>query len=410
MPKAHLKGTQSVASLTVSKRRIVGALFAVLLALLTTITTDRASALFSDTGAVQTTFASTAAVELRFVGVAAGEGYSLGWTADGNLYAWGSNAQGQLGLGDRTARLQPTLIPFPPGTQIVEASAGIDMTIALTSTGVVYTWGNRDVTAGTDRPEIVPSLSALGVTGVSAGGYFFLAWTSSGQLYSWGNNGSGRLGRAGTGNDNTPARVTAQSLNSRVVVGADAGRAMGAAWVSGTTGTTRVSFWGDLFGSTTGQSGLGLPEGQSVQGLNVGSRYAFVWTSNGELYGGNTNSLSRVAGTTSSFIVGAEVSVPSAGALSYFAWDQNGALLAWGLNSSGQLGLGDVADRASPTSVSLPPGASVSSLNVGSNHSLFAGSNGAFSSAGSNAQGALGDNTTVPRNTFSVPVIILRWP
>lgn len=413
MRATHLTYPHKAQAPRTSMRGRKSLVFAVLLLLLSVFAADRASALFADTGSVQTSFASAPAIALRFIGVEAGEGYSLGWTADGNLYAWGANGAGQLGLGDRVARLQPTLVPFPAGTHIVSASAGINMTIALSSTGDVYTWGNQDVTAGTDSPAVVPSLSTLGVTGVSAGGFFFVAWTTSGELYSWGNNGSGRLGRVGangSGNDNTPARVTAQSLNTRSVIGADAGRAMGAAWVSGTTGTTRVTFWGDLFGTAAGQSALGLPEGQSIQGVNTGTRYAFAWTSNGELYGGNTNSLSQVAGTAGSFIVGAEVSVPSTGSLSFFAWDQNGALLAWGLNTSGQLGLGDNADRASPTPVGLPPGASVSSLDAGSNHSLFAGTNGAFSSAGNNAQGALGDDSTTPRNTFSTPVVILRWP
>ncbi len=32
---------------------------------------------------------------------------------DGSLWAWGYNNHGQLGLGDTTDRLSPTLVPFP---------------------------------------------------------------------------------------------------------------------------------------------------------------------------------------------------------------------------------------------------------------------------------------------------------
>ncbi|MFH1596882.1 MAG: hypothetical protein ABIG94_11055, partial [Pseudomonadota bacterium] len=48
-----------------------------------------------------------------WVAVAAGSYHSLGRRADGALYAWGYNNYGQLGLGDIAKRKTPTRVPFP---------------------------------------------------------------------------------------------------------------------------------------------------------------------------------------------------------------------------------------------------------------------------------------------------------
>lgn len=44
--------------------------------------------------------------------VDAGANHAIVLCEDGNLYAWGSNVYGQLGMGDNTVRTLPTLVPF----------------------------------------------------------------------------------------------------------------------------------------------------------------------------------------------------------------------------------------------------------------------------------------------------------
>ena len=46
-----------------------------------------------------------------FVSVAAGSAHSLALKRDGSLWGWGSNYNGQLGLGDAEDRRRPTRIP-----------------------------------------------------------------------------------------------------------------------------------------------------------------------------------------------------------------------------------------------------------------------------------------------------------
>jgi alpha-tubulin suppressor-like RCC1 family protein len=45
------------------------------------------------------------------VAVASGILHSLGFKSDGNLWAWGRNNLGALGLGDNNNRLSPVQVP-----------------------------------------------------------------------------------------------------------------------------------------------------------------------------------------------------------------------------------------------------------------------------------------------------------
>ncbi|MGH4022261.1 MAG: RCC1 domain-containing protein [Pseudonocardiaceae bacterium] len=74
-----------------------------------------------------------------------------------------------------------------------------------------------------------------------------------------------------------------------------------------------------------------------------------------------------------------------------------GTLLAWGRNSSGQLGDGTTTDRALPTPV--PNLTGVTALAEGSGHTLAVLSNGTVRAWGDNGNGELGDGTKTGRST-----------
>ncbi|XP_064637403.1 E3 ubiquitin-protein ligase MYCBP2-like isoform X3 [Lineus longissimus] len=58
---------------------------------------------------------------------------------NGDVYTFGSNQYGQLGLGDTTTRGTPTLVPL--NTKVVQVVAGSSHTVVLTSSGMIYTFG-----------------------------------------------------------------------------------------------------------------------------------------------------------------------------------------------------------------------------------------------------------------------------
>lgn len=67
-------------------------------------------------------------------------------TTDGQVYTFGSNSYGQLGVGDLSSRGSPTLVKITSTDNIVMVAAGSHHTVVLTSDGDVLTWGAHLVT------------------------------------------------------------------------------------------------------------------------------------------------------------------------------------------------------------------------------------------------------------------------
>jgi alpha-tubulin suppressor-like RCC1 family protein len=160
--------------------------------------------------------------------VAAGQGHSLAVTSSGQLYAFGNNGFGQLGIEDDDksavgANPTPTLVTLPGASgPVAKVAAGGFHTLALTSTGQLYAFGDNsagqlgraDVGDTNSTPTLVTLPGEVGpVTQIAAGAYFSLAVTASGQLYAFGNNYDGQLGNPTnnweyTAKNPTPTLVT----------------------------------------------------------------------------------------------------------------------------------------------------------------------------------------------------------
>ncbi len=78
------------------------------------------------------------------VQVAAGEYHSLALTSSGQLYAFGSNRFGQLGNATSSETSPPILVTPLPGAhgRIIRIATGLDYSLALTSTGQLYAFGS----------------------------------------------------------------------------------------------------------------------------------------------------------------------------------------------------------------------------------------------------------------------------
>ena len=64
-------------------------------------------------------------------------------TVGGNLYAWGDNAQGQLGLGDTTKRLRPELVRSLKLAQAVSIAAGKAHSLVSSRNGLLFAFGSN---------------------------------------------------------------------------------------------------------------------------------------------------------------------------------------------------------------------------------------------------------------------------
>ncbi|MEV7010051.1 S8 family serine peptidase [Streptosporangium sp. NPDC051022] len=296
--------------------------------------------------------------------IAAGDDHSLmtAWgSGAGEVWAWGDNAQGQLGNGNTTTRKVPVKIPGLSGVAAVAAGTGFS--VALKSDGTVWAWGDNSqgqLGNGTTTDSSVP-VQVTGIStavGVSAGAGHVLAVLANGTVRAWGDNSKRQLGYG-----------TADSTVALAV-----------------PGLTSVS---TAFGSVAAGAA------HSVVVLATGTAKAWGDNSQGQLGDGTTTNRTSpvtVSGLTS-------VKQVSSRADHVLALINGGTVKAWGDNSQGQLGDGTTTDRKTPVSVSGLTG--VTQVAAGSLHSTAATSSATSATYtwGDNAQGQLGNGTTTDSTT-----------
>jgi len=146
--------------------------------------------------------------------VIAGPGHSIVITRSGDVYSFGANCSGQLGLGDSEDRFKPCLIRSLQGVRITQAAVGSRRTMLVSDTGRVYAFGKDSFSgaesveaAHTDQittPKIVVSLKGVFVVQAVIGGYFSAVLSREGRVYtfSWGK--SERLGHNSEPSDVEP--------------------------------------------------------------------------------------------------------------------------------------------------------------------------------------------------------------
>ena len=117
------------------------------------------------------------------------------------MMTFGEADGGKLGLGDRGSedRDWPSEVNIPEA--VVRVACGSNHTLALTQSGRVYTWGqsshgqlglgNRILESATPHP--LTSLASIPVTSISSGENHSLALASTGHLYTWGDGKHGKL-------------------------------------------------------------------------------------------------------------------------------------------------------------------------------------------------------------------------
>ena len=137
--------------------------------------------------------------------------YTVALKKDGSLWAWGSKAYGQLGLGHTNNKKTPTEVGSAHNWAAV--SCGIGHTLALKKNGTLWAWGRGDwgqLGLGYDnsnRNTPTQVGSAHDWTAVSCGGLHTLAIKKNGTLWAWGRNKSGELGLGDTDLRLTPTQV-----------------------------------------------------------------------------------------------------------------------------------------------------------------------------------------------------------
>jgi alpha-tubulin suppressor-like RCC1 family protein len=129
---------------------------------------------------------------------------------DGSIWAWGDNRCGQLGLGDKIDRYNPTRVGID--TDWDKVVVGSNYTIAKKTNGTLWAWGS-DANGRLGLGNIVESLNPKQIGAdddwekITSGGYYTIAIKTNGTLWSWGSNWSGWLGVGDTVARSIPTQV-----------------------------------------------------------------------------------------------------------------------------------------------------------------------------------------------------------
>ncbi|XP_010886649.4 probable E3 ubiquitin-protein ligase HERC6 isoform X2 [Esox lucius] len=162
--------------------------------------------------------------------VACGNFHSLALTKGGEVFSWGLNSHGQLGLG-KELPLQPlpALVRSLTGVPVTQIAAGGTHTLALALSGLVYCCGaNRAGQLGLNRVDekgrfnvcAVPALRNLGVSFISCGQAHTAVLTKHNQVFTFGEGSHGQLGHNTTSNELRPKLVTGlDGLVSQIACG-----------------------------------------------------------------------------------------------------------------------------------------------------------------------------------------------
>ncbi|KAM8891599.1 LOW QUALITY PROTEIN: putative E3 ubiquitin-protein ligase HERC3 [Spinachia spinachia] len=149
---------------------------------------------------------------LPVVLVAAGGEQSFALCVSGAVLGWGRNDRGQLGLGDTTDLNTP--ICYLNTKKSSHISCGKEHTAVLTKNGAVFTFGSGEYGqlghnsfCNELRPRLVAELLGAKVTKIACGWHHTLVLTESRRVYSFGRGELGQLGHAEESHPSVPLPV-----------------------------------------------------------------------------------------------------------------------------------------------------------------------------------------------------------
>ncbi|MBK8077313.1 MAG: fibronectin type III domain-containing protein [Kineosporiaceae bacterium] len=261
-----------------------------------------------------------------WTGVAHGSNHGCGVRSDHTLYCWGDNGFGQQGSGDYTDHPAPTAVT---GTTWASVSAGTEITCAIRADASLWCWGHAYIGQGDLNNQLSPVQVSPGASwaNVSVGGNVTCAVRTDGTLWCWGVNTSGQVGIGNTSSpQNSPVQVSV-----------------------GVTTWSRVAAGGNSACATR----------------TDGTLWCWGLNSHGQLGDGTTTQRTSPVQVSGGVTTWNTVSVGSSHAC---ATRTDDTTWCWGSNGFGQLGLGDLTNRTTPTQV---PGILSQGVLAAANWTLF---------------------------------------
>ena len=340
--------------------------------------------------------------------VAAGGAHTLARSADGfSVWAWGDNSLGQLGSAGPATQPQPQRVAGLP--RVTAIAAGASHSLALGADGSVWAWGgnaNGALGDGTRTSRAQPQRVAgvEGAVAVAAGDGRSLALRADGSVLGWGENAGGALGLGTRVDALRPERVGSGAAGFGGVV----------AVAAGARHTLALRTDGRVF--AFGEVAVPLPDGVVVQtspvlleglstiaGISAGSGHSLAVDISGRLWAWGLNGTGQLGlgdtapGATPALLTSAQGGASLLPGLLAVAGDSyaialplSGPLLSWGSAASGQLGSGPSTAPVLRPAAQGPLGGALSSIAAGRAHALAVLADGSVRAWGANVSGQLG--------------------
>jgi len=340
--------------------------------------------------AAETPLAGGAFTDVVSVGSTMSQSYAV--TKDGSLWAWGDNRYGELGNGTEGIHAwspRKALL-----NDVKEVSGGSYFAVALKRDGTVWTWGMNDAgrlgIGRSSEPVVsVPRSIALdGVVSVSAAGSGGFAIREDGTVWTWGDNFGGVLGFPER--NILPKPVQIPGLRDIAKIASDAFYTLAV--------TEQGEVWG--WGSAYPDGKQVIREPQKIESLTdivdisvKSGRYTAlrrdgtVWTEHIDRLDAPVQAkgiprmkslAAGISGVPGAIDIDGDVWIwnriwhdPSSPAEKvegvsgatqltgsgghWLALTEDHAVYAWGRNESGQLGIGQVVERASAPAIVVRP-------------------------------------------------------
>ncbi|KAL0488582.1 ultraviolet-B receptor UVR8 [Acrasis kona] len=344
-----------------------------------------------------------------------------------SVFAWGSgNFEGQLSINTMSNCAEPVEVTFFQNKGVIKVVAGLGHGAAITSDGVLYTFGQNtfgELGIGDEsdysqfgKPQMVTALTRRKIISIAASHscYHTLALADDGTVYSWGKNTFGQLGLGDQRHRRSPCEIV--SLSEKNIVN------IYAAGYSDDGFSLALSERGEVYAfGQNNYNQLGLGDGQArlvptlintlsdVVAVAAGGYHVLALTSNGRVYSWGHNSygrlghadfLDKIFPTEIVSLRGKNIVNVVAGGRFSFGTTADAKIYAWGYNGQGELGLGDTMDRTSPQLITMMKD-KVKLLKSGYEHTLCLTEGGCLYSFGNNKSGqlGLGDIVNAPRST-----------